>query len=255
MKKFLLRILFSFLVVVFMPLAAEAQSGINITVDPTTAKVGEKITITVEVIEAPAGSTKVVLYISDTVIGTPKGNEAHPKDSWTAPDPGNSASYRYTWDTKAALSNPGLHYINVFVTDAADYVKLSQTTTYTLAETEEIDNDGGTNGGGGTDGTKDEGTSATGIGDWGTIIFPSTKISSIRDLIVAIIDWLLVLAGSLAVIAIIYSGIMYITAGGDPAKAETAKKNLVWAVIGIVIIALALVIINTVVSVLQGRGG
>jgi hypothetical protein len=94
--------------------------------------------------------------------------------------------------------------------------------------------------------------SAAATGDWGTIIFPSTKISSLTGLVSAIIDWLLVLAGALAVIAIIYSGLMYITSGGDTAKAENAKKNLIWAIIGVVVIALALVIVNTVVNVVGG---
>jgi len=88
-------------------------------------------------------------------------------------------------------------------------------------------------------------------GEWGKIVFPSTKIGSISDLVGAIISWSLGLAGAFAVIAIVYSGIMYITAGGDAEKAATARKNLTWAIIGIVIIMLALVIVNTVIEVIK----
>jgi len=86
------------------------------------------------------------------------------------------------------------------------------------------------------------------------ITFPDTKIeiTSIKDLIVTIINWLLGLGGVLAVIAIVYSGIMYITAGGDQTKAENAKKNLIWAITGIVLILLALVIINEIAGILGG---
>lgn len=88
--------------------------------------------------------------------------------------------------------------------------------------------------------------------DVGTISFPDTKITSIEDLIVTIINWLLGFVGALAVVAVVYSGIMYITSGGDPAKAEAAKKNLAWAIMGIIVVALALIIINTIVQVLGG---
>ena len=90
--------------------------------------------------------------------------------------------------------------------------------------------------------------------DVGKITFPfANKFDSLALLIGAIIDWLLVFAGALAVIAIVYSGIMYITAGGDPAKAEAAKKNLIWAILGVIIIALALVIVSAVSSILSGK--
>ena len=51
-------------------------------------------------------------------------------------------------------------------------------------------------------------------------------------------------AGILALIALIYSGIMYMTAGGDEAKAEKAKKNLMWAIIGVLITLMAFIIIR-----------
>ena len=88
-------------------------------------------------------------------------------------------------------------------------------------------------------------------GGWGTIVFPSTKITSIGGLIQSIIEWVLTFAGALAVIAIVYSGIMYITAAGDAEKAATARKNLTWAIMGIVFVILALVIVNTIATVVK----
>jgi len=69
--------------------------------------------------------------------------------------------------------------------------------------------------------------------------------------VAAIITWLLGFAGALAVIAIVWSGVMYITAGGDPTKAESAKKNLIWAITGVVVILLAYVIIQWVGNILN----
>lgn len=85
----------------------------------------------------------------------------------------------------------------------------------------------------------------------GNITFPwQVTVNSIEGLLAAIISWLLGLAGGLALIAIVYSGIMYIMAGPDPTKAEAAKKNLLWAVLGVIIIVLSYVIVQWVIIVL-----
>jgi len=86
--------------------------------------------------------------------------------------------------------------------------------------------------------------------DWTDIVFPPTKITSIPDLIVRIGNWLLSVVGVLAVLAIVYSGIMYITSSGDQTKAEAAKKNLTWAIMGLLVILLSLVIVNSVGTLL-----
>lgn len=64
--------------------------------------------------------------------------------------------------------------------------------------------------------------------------------------------WLLGIVGFLAVIAVIYSGFMYITSGGDSGQAETAKKNFTWAVIGMVLVGLSAVITQVVNNVING---
>lgn len=49
-----------------------------------------------------------------------------------------------------------------------------------------------------------------------------------------------------AFIGIIYSGVMMITAGGDATKFAAGKKNLIWSIVGVVVIVLSYVIINFV---------
>ena len=86
------------------------------------------------------------------------------------------------------------------------------------------------------------------------IVTPPSRFDAtgLEGIILGIIGWLSILAGALAVMAVVYSGIMYITAGGDSAKAEKAKNNLVWAIIGVVITVLAYVIIQWVQDILSG---
>ncbi len=85
------------------------------------------------------------------------------------------------------------------------------------------------------------------------IKLPTSHFQNLGELIVAVINWLLTLCGALAVVAIIYSGIMYITAGGDSEKAATARKNITWAVIGIVVVLLSLVTVAWVNGITSGK--
>lgn len=61
-----------------------------------------------------------------------------------------------------------------------------------------------------------------------------------------VVTWILMLSGILAVIYLVYGGILYITAGGDAEKATKGRTALINAIIGIVIIALAFVIVQWV---------
>ena len=59
-----------------------------------------------------------------------------------------------------------------------------------------------------------------------------------------VINIALYVGGGIAVIYLIYGGITYVTAGGDQEKATQARTIIVNAIIGIVIIALALVMVT-----------
>lgn len=67
-----------------------------------------------------------------------------------------------------------------------------------------------------------------------------------------VLTWLLILAGAIAVIYLIYGGLLYITAGGDAEKATKGRTALINAIIGIIIIALAILIVSWVTSIIQG---
>ncbi len=75
-----------------------------------------------------------------------------------------------------------------------------------------------------------------------------TVISIIRQ----VISFFLTFLAALAVLVILIAGIMYITSGGDEGKVETAKKWIIYAIIGLIIALLGWVIVNIVSNVVIG---
>jgi TRAP-type C4-dicarboxylate transport system permease small subunit len=61
-----------------------------------------------------------------------------------------------------------------------------------------------------------------------------------------IISIALELAGVVFFIMILIGGFKYLTAGGDPKSAESAKKTLTYAVAGLVVLALAFLILTLI---------
>lgn len=59
-----------------------------------------------------------------------------------------------------------------------------------------------------------------------------------------IIFWLLLLAGTLAFIALLYGSLKYLLAAGDTSKAEEAKKTISYSIIGVILIICLLVILK-----------
>jgi len=41
--------------------------------------------------------------------------------------------------------------------------------------------------------------------------------------------------GGLVIVMFIYAGILFVTAQGDPSKISTARKAVLWAVVGIIV--------------------
>lgn len=73
-----------------------------------------------------------------------------------------------------------------------------------------------------------------------------TSIGDIMRIVETAVNWAFSLILILAVLFIFYSAWLYMTAGGNPEKVESAKKNLLYAVVGIVIALLARSIIALV---------
>jgi hypothetical protein len=69
------------------------------------------------------------------------------------------------------------------------------------------------------------------------------NFQTIMDGINSIIAIALDLAGVVGFIMILYASVLYVMSFGDESKAETAKKTLLWSIVGTVVIALARVIV------------
>ena len=58
------------------------------------------------------------------------------------------------------------------------------------------------------------------------------------------------ITGSIALVYIILGGVHYMTAAGDPSKIKKAKETIMYAVIGLVVSALAFALTNWIISLL-----
>jgi hypothetical protein len=74
---------------------------------------------------------------------------------------------------------------------------------------------------------------------------------SLNKLIAAIVNVLSVIVGIVAVIMIIWGGFNFITSGGDSGKVGTARSTIIYALIGLIIVALSQFIVRFVLSKLS----
>lgn len=94
------------------------------------------------------------------------------------------------------------------------------------------------------------GTNGTGCGTAGQN--GNTDLHKVANKIVSIFS---IIVGIVSVIMIIYAGFRYITSGGDSGKVGNAKNSLIYAIIGLVIVALAQVIVHYVLNTGGSLGG
>lgn len=72
--------------------------------------------------------------------------------------------------------------------------------------------------------------------------------STVNNIITNVINIFSVIVGVVAVVMIIIGGLKYITAGGDSGNVSGAKNTILFALIGLVIVALAQVVVRFVLS-------
>jgi len=77
-------------------------------------------------------------------------------------------------------------------------------------------------------------------------------VDSIQTLMQALVGSVLwtVFAG-IVVICFLYAGILFLSAGGEPAKIQTAKSAFIWGIVGVAVGILAYSAINIVGSMLS----
>ena len=72
--------------------------------------------------------------------------------------------------------------------------------------------------------------------------------NDINSTIVTVINILSIVVGIMSVIMIIIAGMKYITASGDPGSIKSARNTIIYALVGIAIVALAQTIVKFVVK-------
>lgn len=70
----------------------------------------------------------------------------------------------------------------------------------------------------------------------------------IQDIVTLIVNIFSVIVGIVAVIMIIYGGFKYITSGGDSGNITSAKNTIIYAIIGLVVVALAQFLVQFVLD-------
>lgn len=60
------------------------------------------------------------------------------------------------------------------------------------------------------------------------------------------LNWLLIIAGVIAVIAFVISGIQYLVSAGNDSIIETAKRNMIYSIVGVIVMLSGLVIVNAI---------
>jgi len=86
------------------------------------------------------------------------------------------------------------------------------------------------------------------VGTDGTCEPASKKKKKVNDLVTDIINIFSWVVGVICVIMIIFGGFRYVTSGGASDKVTSAKNTIMYALIGLVIVALSQIIVKFVLS-------
>ncbi len=73
-----------------------------------------------------------------------------------------------------------------------------------------------------------------------------TTDTTLNNVIKTVINLFSLIVGFVSVLMIIYGGFRYITSGGDPNNVKIAKSTILYAIIGLVVVAVAQVLVRIV---------
>jgi hypothetical protein len=77
---------------------------------------------------------------------------------------------------------------------------------------------------------------------------PNIGASNIDSILEIALNLLSLVAGVIAVIMIIIAGIKFLTSQGDPAKVASARNTVIYAIVGIIIVAMSQIIVRFVID-------
>jgi fumarate reductase subunit D len=76
--------------------------------------------------------------------------------------------------------------------------------------------------------------------------------SDFNKLVGNTLQWVLSVAGSVALIMLIFGGVAYITAAGDEQRITMAKRTITWAILGLAVVLTSYAIIAVLNRILTG---
>jgi len=85
------------------------------------------------------------------------------------------------------------------------------------------------------------------------VCFPSNTglpDKPVADILTNVLNWLLGIFTTIAIIAFVISGFQYLTSAGDDTQIETAKKNMKWSIVGVLVGLSGYVILQAVQAAL-----
>jgi hypothetical protein len=91
----------------------------------------------------------------------------------------------------------------------------------------------------------------------GGICFPTSSQTGLSDanvttILTNLLSWLLGIFGILSIMAFVISGIQYLSSAGSDDMIKTAKKNMTWSIVGVLVGLSGYVIINAIANALSG---
>lgn len=97
-----------------------------------------------------------------------------------------------------------------------------------------------------------EGNKSTSCDKGGTGGDPSAGLAPLAE---QVVNFFTIIVGAIAIIMVIFGGFRYITSGGDSGKVGSAKNTLIYAVVGLIIVALAQILVHFVINTASEAGG
>ncbi len=79
--------------------------------------------------------------------------------------------------------------------------------------------------------------------------------SSLRQLVLTMVNYFLGFLGLVAVLMVIYGGVTYVTAAGKDDAVEKGKKIIMYALVGLIIVLLSFVVVNFILGAGTGTEG
>jgi heme/copper-type cytochrome/quinol oxidase subunit 2 len=79
--------------------------------------------------------------------------------------------------------------------------------------------------------------------------------ASVMDIVRNFMKWLLIIVGIMGVIGFAIAGILYLTAAGDEDRIQSAKRAMIYSIVGIVVAMLGLVVMTAAYRMLGAQSG